>query len=131
MILSGKLLTFDALTMQQLIFDFSKNENLKIDSLNEDYEFFCGGTKNGLEITVDELGDLSDYNLLDVRTYRERAEHNIEGQHIPLDELTKRHHEIPQNKDLVVYCKSGVRNKKAIDLLMDFDFPMQLLNLKF
>jgi adenylyltransferase/sulfurtransferase len=131
MVLSGKLLTYDALTMQQLIFNFSKNENLKINSLNDDYEFFCGVTKNEQEITVDELDKLSDYNLLDVRTYRERTEHHIGGQHIPLDELTKRHHEVHQNKDLVVYCKSGIRSGKAIDILMNLDFPMQLINLKF
>ena len=50
--------------------------------------------------------------------------------HIPLDELQNRLSEIPQNKNLIVFCKSGVRSKKAIDLLSKEDFKADMFSLQ-
>jgi adenylyltransferase/sulfurtransferase len=130
-VLSGKLLTYDALTMQQLILSFQKNESIQITALDTDYDFLCGLPKSNLEITKNELeSNLEHYNLLDVREDYERAQHHIGGQHIPLGELKFRSNEIPQDKDLVVYCKAGMRSKMAIEIIKDSGFKMQLLNLK-
>jgi len=130
-VLSGKLLTYNALTMQQLVLGFQKNETIQITSLDTDYEFLCGLPKSSLEITKDKLeANLEQYNLLDVREDYERAQYNIGGQHIPLGELANRANEVSQEKDMVVYCKAGIRSEMAIDILKDKGFTMQLLNLK-
>jgi len=130
-VLSGKLLTYNALTMQQLVLSFKKNETIQITGLDADYSFFCGLPKSSLEITKGELEkNLEQYNLLDVRENYEHAQYNIGGQHIPLGELANRNIEVSQEKDLVVYCKAGVRSKMAIEILKDKGFAKQLLNLK-
>ena len=129
-VLSGKLLTYNALNMQQLILSFEKNEDVKITHLENDYEFFCGLLKMSLEITKNELeNNLNSYNLLDVREVYERDQYHIGGIHIPLGELNSRKLELPVDKDLVVYCKAGVRSKIAIKKLQEY-FPKKLLNLK-
>ncbi len=130
-ILSGKLLTFDALTMQQLILTFSKNETIKIDQLENDYSISCSLQENDVEITLTELRNRKTaYDLLDVRTHPEREEYNIGGLHIPLDELETRYEEIPITTDLIVYCKSGTRSKGAIAILKERGFTNTLINLK-
>ena len=130
-VLSGKLLTYNALTMQQFILSFHKDENIQITALDADYDVLCGLPKSNLEITKNELkANLEHYNLLDVREDFERAQHHIGGQHIPLVELKSRLHEISQDKDLVVYCKAGIRSKLAIEIIKESGFKMQLLNLK-
>jgi len=130
-VLSGKLLTYNALTMQQLVLRFQKNETIQVTDLDVDYDFFCGLPKNNLEITKDELNkNLEQYNLLDVRENYERAGHHIGGKHIPLGQLAGRLNEVSQDKDLVVYCKAGIRSKMAIDILRENGFTKQLFNLK-
>lgn len=130
-VLSGKLLTYNALSMQQFLFSFKKNNDIIISALDADYEFFCGLPKSNVEITLDDLKtNPENYNLLDVREDYERAQHHIGGQHIPLGELATRFTEISQEKDLIVYCKAGVRSKMAIELLKENGFTKQLLNLK-
>lgn len=129
-VLSGKLLTYNALNMQQLILRFKKNEAIKITHLENNYQLFCGLTKMSLEITKCELeNNLSSYNLLDVREVYERDQYHIGGIHIPLGELNKRKSELPVDKDLIVYCKAGIRSKIAIKKLQEY-FPKKLLNLK-
>lgn len=130
-VLTGKLLIYNALTLQQTLFKFDKNEDIQIDSLDEDYDFFCGVNSDIPEISLEMLNQVSHYNLLDVRTDTERNEHHFGGQHIPLDELERRYQELNQDKDLVVYCKSGIRSKEAIKLLKQLGFSNQLINLKF
>lgn len=130
-VLSGKLLTYNALSMQQFLFSFKKNNDVIISALDADYEFFCGLPKSNVEITLDDLKtNPENYNLLDVREDYEHAQHHIGGLHIPLGELQRRTNELPQDKDLVVYCKAGMRSKMAIEILIDTGFPKQLINLK-
>jgi len=48
--------------------------------------------------------------LLDVRTRAEfAAEHLPNAVNIPVEELAKRTHEVPRDRDVVVYCHSGAR----------------------
>jgi len=130
-VLSGKLLTYNALTMQQMVLAFEKNEEINVTQLEDDYDFFCGLPKSNLEISLVELEEQKEvYNLLDVREDYERAQHHIGGQHIPLGQLAERFAEVSQEKDLVVYCKAGMRSKMAIDILKDKGFTKQLVNLK-
>ena len=130
-VLSGKLLTYNMLTMAQLVLNFKKNDTIQIKNLENNYEFACGITTNHLKITIDQLNKESEkYNLLDVREHDERALYHIGGQHIPLGELVKRTHEVFTNKDLVVYCKSGLRSQKAIQILKEKELDVNILQLE-
>lgn len=55
-----------------------------------------------------------DFFLLDVRTPMENAAQAIEGSYlIPLQELGGRTHELPKDRDIVVYCRIGSRSAYA------------------
>lgn len=130
-VLSGKLLTYDALTMRQLVLTFQKTPAAQLKALETSYEFFCGIPVVEEEITLETLQkDTTKYNLLDVREIWEREAHHIGGQHIPLGELPARIEEVAVSKSLVVYCKSGMRSQRAIALLKEHHFPTSLINLK-
>ena len=56
--------------------------------------------------------------LVDVRMPHEHAVRKIEGAKlIPLPELGSRYKEIPQDKDVVVYCQNGIRSIMACRFL--------------
>lgn len=130
-ILSGQLLTFDALSMRQSIYSFEKNTSHGIISLENDYEVCDNSKKDIREISFQEYKEQSSlYNVLDVRNQTERDEYHIESIHIPLNELSERCNEIPDNKNLLLFCKSGVRSKLAIGILEENSFKRELVNLK-
>ncbi|HTA61887.1 MAG TPA: molybdopterin-synthase adenylyltransferase MoeB [Bacteroidia bacterium] len=129
-VLSGKLLVFNALTMQFDTFGISVNSaNKKIDKLI-DYDIFCGST---LEISADELKEKiklkQDFQLLDVRELQEYEIKNIGGKLIPLNELATNLDKLSKEKEIVVHCASGVRSKKAISILKASGFT-KVYNLK-
>ena len=129
-VLSAQLLTYNMLSMQQVVLDFNKNTDLHISALADDYDFICGLSKPTASITLETLKtQKASYNLLDVREDHERAAFHIGGQHIPLGQLADRYHELPTDKDLVIYCKSGVRSQKAVHLLNDKPLTITLLYL--
>jgi len=91
-----------------------------------DYEEFCGINEQqqameDTEYTVEELAERLDddgLHVLDVREDWERDIVKIEGsEHIPLDDLPDRVSDVPAEKDVVVYCKSGGRSAKATEFL--------------
>ena len=55
--------------------------------------------------------NLSEFNLLDVRTYLEREHFNIGVMHIPLDELSMRISEIPVDKNVAMTGEITLRGK--------------------
>ena len=129
-VLANKLLMYDSLEMNQTILNYEKETTSEITVLENDYDFFCGIVSSE-EITLEELNKNKEkYNLLDVRETDEREAYHIGGQHIPLGELLERIDEVYLNKDLVVYCKSGVRSNKAITTLLSNNFKSRVLNLK-
>ena len=123
--LVGKLLHFDALTMQSTIFQFEKNNEIEITELI-DYDIFCGVEKQAQSeqvaaISCSELSILMGMQpilLLDVREDHELDICKIgEPQHIPLGEVTSRVAEINRDHKVVVYCHHGMRSAMAIKLL--------------
>ena len=130
-ILTGKLLTFDALSMNQRLFTFKKNPSISITKLEEEYDSICGIPPAAKEINFTTFKNQAfQFNVLDVRTPKERNEFHIKSFHIPLNDLSERHHEISQDKKLLVYCKSGVRSASAIEILQENGFKNELVNLK-
>ena len=130
-VLANKLLMYDTLSMRQMLLKFEKSANIEITELEKDYDFFCGIKAVANEITLDDLqNNIAKYNLLDVRENWEREQNHINGQHIPLGELQQRFKELKTDKPLVVYCKSGMRSKRAIAFLEDENLGMSFVNLK-
>ncbi|TXD48437.1 HesA/MoeB/ThiF family protein [Polaribacter sp. IC073] len=129
-VLANKLLMYDSLQMRQMVLKFERDLKSEINALETDYDFFCGIVSNE-EISLEEFHiNKEKYNLLDVRENWERDAYHIGGQHIPLGELLIRINEVYKNKDLVVYCKSGIRSKKAIDILLKNNYNSKIYNLK-
>jgi len=64
------------------------------------------------------FGANADHMLLDVRTPQEFASGHIAGAvNISVDELAKRLSEVPQDKPVVIYCRSGNRSNQAAQIL--------------
>lgn len=56
--------------------------------------------------------------LVDVRTPEEFASKHLDGAiNIPIDDLEARLAELPKDKDLVLYCRSGGRSARGKTLL--------------
>lgn len=70
--------------------------------------------------------------LLDVRSPQEYKEGHLEGSiNIPLYDLSKKSENTIKNKEctIIVYCQSGNRSKKAIDILSNKGYE-NLYNIK-
>jgi len=61
--------------------------------------------------------------LIDVREPAEYRSGHIPGaKNIPLSQLKKRLHEIPKDRRLLLYCRSGMRSKTAAKILLRHDY---------
>ncbi len=131
-VLSGKLLYYDTLTMQQQVLNFKKNEQIHITALDNDYELFCGISTGFIqEIKAEELKqNKNNYQILDVRTLSEFERFNIGGLHIPLDRLSDKIRTLNPQKPIVVCCQSGIRSKQAIHMITHIRNDLTVLNLK-
>lgn len=64
------------------------------------------------------FGANADHVLIDVRTPQEFASGHIPGAvNISVDQLAQRLSEIPQDKPIVLYCRSGNRSNQAAQIL--------------
>jgi len=126
--LLGRLLVFDALEMSWHEIKIRKDPNTaKITGLI-DYEAFCGVVSDaavaaaaGSTITAAELKELLDSDkpvyLVDVREPAEWEIVRIPGATlIPKDEILRGDAlaSLPQDKQIVMYCKSGVRSAETL-----------------
>jgi molybdopterin/thiamine biosynthesis adenylyltransferase/rhodanese-related sulfurtransferase len=123
-VLSGTLLTFDALTMRQQLVRFKRvPEQAQVHDLQL-IEYACGlGQQSVVEVTPQELqADQSDYQLLDVRETWERAICHLPGAHVPLAAILAGEADFASigfnpDKPTYVYCKGGVRSLKAAEAM--------------
>jgi rhodanese-related sulfurtransferase len=61
-----------------------------------------------------------DVFLLDVRTQEEYEEGYIEGATlIPVNDLEARLDEVPKDKKIIIYCRSGARSMTAANILIN------------
>ena len=126
--LLGRLLVFDALEMTWRELKIRKDPNgYKIDKLI-DYDAFCGVVSEeaqqaaaGSTITAQELKELLDSDkptfLVDVREPAEWEIVKIPGATlIPKDEILRGDalSSLPHDKQIVMYCKSGVRSAETL-----------------
>ncbi|RKS55725.1 adenylyltransferase/sulfurtransferase [Gillisia mitskevichiae] len=107
-ILSGKLKLSNLLTGSEQILKLQKKQE-EIDKIKE----------NGI-IPVKIVCKLNDESrlYLDIREIFEQPRINSEKViQIPLSDLDDRIWEIPKEKEILVFCQSGKRSKKVVDLL--------------
>ncbi len=133
--LAGKLLVLDTLSMQSRIIKIPKMPNSPKITQLINYEEFCGLVKSvelriKSEISYQQLMQLTDYQLIDVREVHEYAIKNLGGELMPLSELEKHLSKISRNKTVVLHCQSGVRSLKAMKILQEKYGFDNLLNLK-
>ncbi|GAB4576122.1 MAG: molybdopterin-synthase adenylyltransferase MoeB [Anaerolineae bacterium] len=137
--LIGRLLLYDALEMTFDTIKLRKNPNCPVCGPNPtvteliDYEQFCGmpahdhstyeeGTTPVRGITVDEVKARLDAGdnliLLDVREPLEWQISHVDGALcIPKAEVLAHLDELPQDRDIVVFCKTGIRSADVIRVL--------------
>ncbi|MDF2431642.1 MAG: sulfur-carrier protein adenylyltransferase/sulfurtransferase [Mucilaginibacter sp.] len=111
-IMAGKILVFDAQTMQSHIIKIGDTTNTHINRLIETVDspvMTANDLKNHLE--------LNSVTLIDVRTEEEHEEFNIGGENIPLDELDKHFNTINTAIKTVLYCTSGKRSREGVTIL--------------
>jgi adenylyltransferase/sulfurtransferase len=132
--LVGRLMVYDALDMTYRTVRVQKDPECPICGKNPtvteliDYEAFCGEVSDealeaviGHTLTARELKDMKDngedFYLVDVR---EPAENEIvkipDSVLIPKDEILfgRALADLPQDKPIVLYCKSGIRSAEAL-----------------
>ena len=85
-------------------------------------------------ITVHQLKELFDLNqdfiLLDVREKFEVEISSINDSiHIPMMDIPKRLNELDIKKEIIVFCKSGIRSRKVCDFLYNKNYK-NISNLK-
>jgi rhodanese-related sulfurtransferase len=68
--------------------------------------------------------DLTQVNLLDIRTPREWDDFNLGGFHVPLDVLLGRIDEISRDKNWVIICYNGTQSLIALRLLKAKGFTL-------
>jgi len=96
--------------------------------------FFKILRKSKNDISIDELNEIVkhnlDYILLDVRSPQEYNEgHLYNAINIPLYDLKSRKNIELGSKMIIIYCQSGIRSKKAINILYKKGYK-NLFNLK-
>jgi adenylyltransferase/sulfurtransferase len=141
----GKLLLFDALDMSFEELRLKKNPNCRVCSENPqvteliDYEAFCGvpshDREEGMlssewEIDPSDLAKRLEQGervrLIDVREPHELKISSIEGAELfPLGGLAARLHELDSADEMVIFCKSGARSARAVELLAGAGFRKQ------
>ncbi|MBP2831504.1 HesA/MoeB/ThiF family protein [Aquimarina sp. U1-2] len=128
-ILNGKLLVYDSLTTRFSTFSIQRIEsevekviNLADQFKTMDYDFFCG-IKTIKEVTPEDITSTKNSTLIDVRETSEqpRLKH-LNAISIPLRVLSKKLTTLDKDKEIVVFCQSGIRSKKAAALLLDNGF---------
>ena len=146
--LIGKLLLYNALEMSFDFVKLKKNPNCRVCGPNADikelidYEAFCGVPSHDHEegsaganwdITVQELAERVKTNHLKLVDVREPHELEISrlpnATNIPLGQLAARLSELDSAEDMVLFCKSGARSTRALELLTSAGFK-KVKNLK-
>jgi adenylyltransferase/sulfurtransferase len=136
--LIGRLLVFDALEMRFRNLKLAKNEACPVCGTTpsittlRDEEQVCEAPAasrhdDQASISPAMLHTLLDrkepIELLDVREPLEREIAKLANtKEIPLGELTQRLNELDRSKEIVVYCRTGGRSARAVDLLREAGF---------
>lgn len=126
---SGKLLMYDSLKANFSTFKIKRVQAqvekalaLKDGFEAMDYDFFCGiETVN--EISAVDAVAKQNVRFIDVRELHEQPKiPSLNPMLVPLAELNQRLNEMDNNRDLVVFCQTGIRSKTAVGILKQNGF---------
>lgn len=128
-VLNGKLVMYNCLTTQSSSFTINRvaSEVSKIlDSANRfettDYDLFCG-VKQISERTAEEAFLVKNAQFIDVREPHEQPKiESLNPVYIPLGILEQELDTMPKEKETIVFCQSGIRSKKALEVLLQNGF---------
>ena len=140
--LQGKLLLYEALEMRFDEINLQKNQNCAVCGDNPtitkltDYEDYCGvPVFNPDQKFAGEEWDVypddiqkrinsgENITIVDVREENERLISKIESSiSIPLGQFAGRVSEIDKEKEVILYCRSGVRSIRALEILLNAGF---------
>lgn len=140
--LVGQLMLYDALSMSFDFVKLRKNPECKVCSEDPevteliDYEEFCGvpghdraesQLSSEWEINAAELANRLEgseaIRLIDVREPHELEISRISGAElIPLGSLAAEMHKLDSSQDIVLFCKTGSRSARALELLAGAGF---------
>lgn len=131
--LIGRFLVFDALAMTFRELKLRRDPDCPVcgdaPTIRElrDYDEYCDGVAAApLEerdnVTVEELKSRmeqnADFVLVDVREPSEAQICSIPGAElIPLNQLPERYTELPNDRELIIHCRSGMRSARAAHFL--------------
>jgi adenylyltransferase/sulfurtransferase len=122
-VLSGKLLMINTLHNSFQIIEAKRNPKVisqikTIKPFPEENLCFSNSIEEITEIELQELAKSEHVLLIDVRNPEEQPKLKFaQNINIPLDTLRKNINKIPKNKTLIVYCQTGKRSKKAVEIL--------------
>jgi sulfur-carrier protein adenylyltransferase/sulfurtransferase len=117
--LIGRLLLYDALasSFRRLTIPKNCHAHAAVTHLI-DYEGFCNPMDINAQQLQEQLQRGDDVYLLDVREPHEwNAGHLTDAVHIPMREIPTRLADIPHDRDIVVYCRSGARSANVQQFL--------------
>lgn len=128
--LLGRLMVYDALDMNYRTIKLRRDPERQPITELIDYEAFCGVVSEegmaaaaGSTITAAELKDLLDADKVELIDVREPVEWDIVhikgATLIPKDRILSGEAlaELPQNKQIVLHCKTGIRSAEALAAL--------------
>lgn len=117
-VLSGRLLVINALTMQTQYFSFNAIENNKLITQLDSYKYDCKFITSSINFEqLEQLLNTEKIQLVDVRETEEHENFNIGGINIPLSQVTSDDRLSQIDHIIVFYCATGIRSKKAVELL--------------
>lgn len=122
-------LIFIALFSLASTLDQCRTETSEIENIDESNNHIEEETKipEIVQISSEEVYEIiieeKDFLILDVRMTEEYIEGHIEGAElIPVSDLESRLNELPEDKPIIVYCRSGKRSKTAANILIENGF---------
>lgn len=121
-VLSGKLLYINVLTNDRRIIEIERNDKIIQSICTKKLELVA--TRDCITIASVSLSEMNltdeDVCWIDVREDHEQPQLEFPGlKKIPLSSLLDEIHTIPKTTKKIIFCQSGVRAKKAIDLLVE------------
>ena len=111
-LLAGKVLIFDAQTMQSRVIKLGYQTKTAIAKLPDSITVTTISAK---ELKADLAANA--VRLIDVRSFAERDLSDIGGEHIPLDELEEYLEKYNTHVKTVFYCASGTRSAEAVKII--------------
>ena len=125
--LSGKLLCYNALTLQNSTLKIKRSEETIQSVLNDKADFHKKEVGINCEIKIISISIetiLSEENIqfIDVREAHEQPKiEDLKVTNIPLSQLKNSLNKIDTRKKKALFCKSGTRSKRAVELLQELD----------